>query len=134
MTEVVRVLKKGGIMKIEGPYWKSEERLLCINPRYWDALHHVRMFRDGEMEELMSRHGLERIDYKRIKFFDNILLGYYLKRGDIINQRGVVGGITPLQHFLCKLIYGIPYIIYKISSKYWDNKFPKSIYFEFKKV
>ena len=103
MTEAVRVLKKGGIMKIEVPYWKSEERLLCINPRYWDALHHVRMFRDGEMEELMSRHGLERIDYKRIKFFDNILLGYYLKRGDIINQRGVVGGITPLQHFYVNL-------------------------------
>ncbi len=149
LTEATRVLRQWGEFIIEVPYWKSEERLLSINNRYWDVLHHVRMFRDNELEKVMSKYGFQLTESYGLKFFENITLWYSLRRGDLLNQRGETE-ITPplllnlLNYFFIKeaalfsikskiLIY--PFYIILSPIRWLGNAiFPKSIYFKFRKI
>lgn len=40
---------------IEVPYRRSEELLLKIKPEYRGQVHHVRMFKEGEMEKIFDK-------------------------------------------------------------------------------
>lgn len=132
VSEVVRVLKPSWKFLIEVPYWKSEELLLEIKPQYWDQVHHVRMFKDWEMEEIMKKFWLTLHERKRIKHFDNIGLQFYFKHGNIINQRWDMNIPSHLR-WTFRILYLPYYILYRVFQSYFDNKFPKSIYFEFTK-
>jgi len=146
LKETTRVLKSWWKFIIEVPYWKSEERLLKIKPEYWQQVHHVRMFKDWEMEKVLNKFWFELVKIKRIKFFDNVILWYLLKNWNIINQKWNFSIKPP---FLLSLL---SYFFIKEAALYWtkskiiiypfyllltpirlilDNIFPKSIYFEF---
>jgi len=55
LKEATRVLRSGGKFMIEVPYRKSEELLLKIKPKYREQVHHVRMFRENEMENIFEK-------------------------------------------------------------------------------
>ena len=115
---------------IEVPYWKSEEILLTIKPEYWKQVHHVRMFKDTEMENIFQKLGYVLSKIKKLNFFIHIYLAFAFKRADIINQKGEMNLSKWMKLYFMALYF--PYfIIYKTYPSYFDNKLPKSIYFEF---
>lgn len=132
LKEACRVLKKWGKCIIEVPYWASEEYLLKIKPEYWRQVHHVRLFRDGEMESNLKPFWLELVQLRRIKFFENIVLWYFFKKADIINQKWDMN-ISRNDMWLFRLKYVLFFMIYKIYQDQFDELFPKSVYFEFVK-
>ncbi len=130
LTETTRVLKKWGKFMIEVPYWESEELLLKIKPEYRKQVHHVRMFKDGEMETMFKELWYSLVKTKKIKFFENIILSYLFKRTNIINQKWEMKiNMTMKLKFLLR--HWLLLFAYKMYPSYFDNKFPKSIYFEF---
>lgn len=130
LKEATRVLSSWGKFMIEVPYWRSEELLLKIKPEYREQVHHVRMFKDGEMEKIFEKFWYVLAERKKINFFIHIYLAFAFKRANIINQKGELD----LSKWM-KLYFIVRYVaffcIYKIYPSYFDNKFPKSIYFEF---
>ena len=130
LNEATRVLKKWGKFIVEVPYWRSEVRLLKIKPEYWKQVHHVRMFKDGEMEEIFEKLGFKLDVTKRIKFFDNIVLGFFFKDADIVDQRWSLN-ISKVNKWKFRLKYALLLFAYKIYSEEFDEFFPKSIHFEF---
>ena len=53
INELNRVLVVGGELIVSIPYWKSEELLLKIRPTYFDEIHHVRIFMEGDLEKML---------------------------------------------------------------------------------
>ncbi|MCC7356060.1 MAG: class I SAM-dependent methyltransferase [Candidatus Doudnabacteria bacterium] len=80
VDEIVRVLKPNGVLVVNVPAEKSEQWLLKIRPSYFEEMHHVRIFKVGEMEKLFSERGLLLAKYKRKGFIDHLLLYYLFKR------------------------------------------------------
>lgn len=87
LEESTRVLKKWWKFIIEIPYWKSEQFLLKIKPEYWEQVHHVRMFKEWELENIMNNFWYELIKKKKLNFFENIVLYFQFKKWDIISQK-----------------------------------------------
>jgi ubiquinone/menaquinone biosynthesis C-methylase UbiE len=131
LWEAYRVLKKWWKFIVEVPYWKSEEMLLKIKPSYWDDIHHVRMFRDGEMEAIMEKFGWKLLLKKWRKHFDNISLAWYFRHGDILNQKGDMSLPHPLLRRWFQFSRLPYYLVYRIFQTRFDAWFPKSVYFEF---
>lgn len=130
LKEATRVLKPWGKFMIEVPYWKSEELLLKIKPEYRKQVHHVRMFKDEEMEKTFEKLWYTLAKKKKKNFFIHIYLAFAFKRANIINQKWSMDlSIRMKLYFMAR--YFIFFMIYKIYPSYFDNKFPKSIYFEF---
>lgn len=130
LKEATRVLKSWGKFIVEVPYWQSEEVLLAIKPEYWKQVHHVRMFKDGEMEKIFEKLGYTLSKVKKLNFFIHIYLAFAFKRADIINQKWEMNLSKWMKLYFMALYF--PYfIVYKIYPPYFDNKLPKSIYFEF---
>lgn len=130
LAEATRVLKKGWKFIIEVPYRKSEQRLLAIKPEYREQVHYVRMFKDWDMRQIMSKYELNQYKEKKLKFFQNISLWYYFKNADIINQKwDMVIPKKLMRKFRFKYLW--LFVIYKIFPFPFDKYFPKSIYFEF---
>ena len=80
IKEVKRVLNPGGRFTVTIPYWKSEKWLLKIRPTYFEEIHHVRIFGDGELEGLLSKYGFTMIKKRRIGFLSHIFQYYMFKR------------------------------------------------------
>lgn len=78
--EIVRVLKPKGVLVVNVPAEKSEHWLLKIRPSYFEEMHHVRIFKAGEMEKLFSERGLLLAKHKRKGFIDHLLLFYLFRR------------------------------------------------------
>jgi len=115
---------------IEVPYWKSEELLLKIKPEYRNQVHHVRMFKDWEMESLFALLGYKLQNKKNLNFFIHIYLAFAFKRASIISQKWQMDlNIGMKLYFIIRYI--LFFLVYKFYPSYFDNKFPKSIYFEF---
>lgn len=132
LREATRVLKSWWKFIVEVPYWKSEEVLLKIKPEYWEQVHHVRMFKDGEMERIFENLWYRLSSTKRIYFFIHLYLAFAFKRADIINQKGEMNLSKWMKLYFIALYF--PYfVVYKIFPTYFDNKFPKSMCYEFVK-
>lgn len=130
LNEATRVLKKWWKFVIEVPYWKTEEVLLAIKPEYWKQVHHVRKFADNELEKIMKSKWFQLSLMKKIKHFNYIWLKFYFKHADIINQKWEMN-ISPILRWRFILTYLPYFIFYKFFQDKFDNKMPKSVYFEF---
>lgn len=145
LKESTRVLKSWWKFIIEVPYWKSEERFLKIKPSYWKQVHHVRMFKNWEMEKILNKFWFNLNKTKKLKFFDNITLWYLLKNWNIISQKWNFDIKVPFLLSLISCFFIKEATLYSTKSKFFypfylllspiriilDNFFPKSIYFEF---
>lgn len=130
LQEATRVLKPWGRFMIEVPYRRSEELLLKIKPEYRDQVHHVRMFRDGEMENIFEKLGYTLSKRRKISFFIHVYLAFAFKRANILNQKWAMD-LSKWMKLYFILRYTAFFLIYKLYPSYFDNKLPKSIYFEF---
>lgn len=85
LNEIKRVLKKGGKLIVSVPYYKSEEWLLKLRPTYFQEIHHVRIFKKNELENLLKNKAF--ILDKKIKkgFLQHMELFFLFKRK--INSR-----------------------------------------------
>ena len=153
IKECVRVLKVEGKFIINIPAEKSERWLLKIRPTYFHEIHHVRIFKHDDLENLLSRYGFI-VKYKKPKgFLQHIELYYLFTRNNKSSDSQLGIGhwrdsiATKLIH--SSLIFFDP-IVLKTPLKYvpfWiitvpigfvinyiGNKiFPKSWYYEFEK-
>lgn len=152
VREVQRVMKKGGIFRINVPAEKSEHWLLKVRPSYHREIHHVRIFRDGEMEDVLEKNGFTLLKKQRRDFLKNIELYFMFKRKKESSSQVSIGdwrenwwtktlhvGIlyfspeiltTPLKYlpiWLVTLPVGL--VVNTIGNKV----FPKSMYYEFQK-
>lgn len=78
--EIARVLKTQGTLVVTVPAEKSEQWLLKVRPSYFDEMHHVRIFRAGQMENLFKQRGFSLKKHQRKGFIDHLLLYYLFKR------------------------------------------------------
>jgi len=91
IKEVKRVLKKGGILNINIPYWRSEEWLKKLRPTYFEEIHHVRTFGECELEELIAESGFSLIKKKRAEFFSHVFYYYIFKSKTRSNSQLEIG-------------------------------------------
>lgn len=96
MKEITRVLKPGGRLVVEVPYWRSEERLLRLRPNYFSEIGHQRMFRHGDIESL-GNYGLQLKKVRRKHFIVNIELGWLFRKNiHVANQQGGYSAGVPV--------------------------------------
>ena len=150
LDEINRVASDNCKVLIEVPYYKSEEFLLKINNKYWEKLHHVRMFKKWELEREFKKRWFSLLNKKRFKFFENIYLWYMLSKWNIITQKWEFDIKSPrwlsimlyafsknivFDKITLKSIILIPLFVFLSPVRYiWDFIFPKSIQFLFKKI
>lgn len=152
IAEIKRVLKKGGKLMVNIPYYRSENWLKSIRPTYFDEIHHVRVFGRSELETLLSKQGFSLRKKKREGFLTHIELFYFFKRKrtshtqlGIGNWRDSLVGMflhlfllyfypvvfqTPLKFFPLWIITIPLGFLIELPGNYL---FPKSIYYEFQK-
>lgn len=153
IKEVNRVLKKNGKFIVNVPHPKSEEWLLKIRPTYFKEIHHVRIFKDEDMEKAVLKNGFELVKKQNKGFLQHIELYVLFKRK--IKSKGQVSIGSWRDNYFTKSIHaGIlltdPMVLYTplkyfpiwiitipigVSINLIGGKvFPKSQYYEFKKI
>lgn len=130
LQEATRVLKSWGKFMVEVPYWKSEVELLKIKSQYWEQVHHVRMYKDGDLESIFANLWYTLWKTKKLNFFIHIYFTFAFKHADIINQKGEMN-LSKWMKLYFMFIYFPYFLVYKLYPSYFDNKFPKSVYYEF---
>ena len=80
LDEISRVLKPRGKVIISVPYHKSEKWLLKIRPTYFKEIHHVRIFKENELERLCKKRNLFLKMKKQAGFLQHIELYLLFKR------------------------------------------------------
>ncbi len=80
LGEIRRCLKPGGEVIAEVPYWKSEEWLARLRPSYPLEIHHVRVFGENELEELMRQHGFDLAEKRRKGFLGHLEFFFTFRR------------------------------------------------------
>ena len=85
LDEIARVLKPKGRVIISVPYHRSEKWLLKIRPTYFQEIHHVRIFKENELEKLCKKKHLILMKKKKAGFLQHIELYFLFKRK--INSR-----------------------------------------------
>ncbi len=91
ITEVKRVLKNSGKFIVNIPYWKSEQWLLKLMPTYFEEIHHIRVFTEEELENLLSKKGFSLIKKSRTGFLNHIFQYYMFKRKGRNNSQLGIG-------------------------------------------
>ena len=154
IKECSRVLKKRGKLIVNVPAERSEEWLLKIRPSYFEEIHHVRIFRNNDLEEILGKYGFKCILKKPKDFLDHIELYYRFTQTKKSSSqlsigrwrdslRSLIVGIsmayfdrswvfnTPFKYFPIWIItLPVGSVINFIGNKY----FPKSKYYEFVKT
>ncbi len=148
--EISRVLKKKGILVVNIPFYKSEKWLSKVRPTYFKEIHHVRVFKEKELEEVLEKQGLYVKKKSRRGFIQHIELYILLKRKvksktqlsigswrDNIFTKSVHAMVLYFEPLVLStpLVY-IPIWIITIPLGYVINffgnlVFPKSYYYEF---
>lgn len=157
---MVRVLKVGGKLIVVVPAEKSEKWLLKLRPTYFAEIHHVRVFRIGQLEDTLLKYKFKLIRKKRKGFLQHIEFYYLFK--NVKNSKGQLSignwrenNVTKLLHigmiFLDPTILHVP--LQLLPKWFWlplpvwviafpfgyaintigNRFFPKSIYYEFVK-
>ena len=153
LHEIRRVLKPGGKFVINIPHYNSEKWLLSVRPTYFEEIHHVRIFKEKELESMLKKLGFKLFFKKRTGFLQHIELFLLFKRKVDSRKQTSIGSWrdnyftkmvhatmlffdptvihTPLVYFpLWIITIPIGNTINLIGNKY----FPKSFYYKFKKI
>ncbi|OGH06545.1 MAG: hypothetical protein A2W22_05280 [Candidatus Levybacteria bacterium RBG_16_35_11] len=80
IAEITRVLKSKGKVIVNVPHYKSEEWLLKIRPTYFSEIHHVRFFKEGEIESLFKESKMVLEKKKKKGFLQHFELYFLFKR------------------------------------------------------
>lgn len=150
LDEIARVLKVGGKLIVSVPYYKSESWLKKIRPSYFKEIHHVRVFKETELERYMKKRGFFLHTKKRKGFLQHIELYILFKRNVKSKTQLSIGSwrdnyftkfvhITALYFDRAVLLTPLRYIPFWVVTlpigelvNYVGNKsFPKSSYYEF---
>lgn len=86
LSEIHRVLKPGGKLFVEVPFWRSEEKLVRIRPTYFSEIGHQRIFREGD-ERIFLKHGFSIDRTKKKHGIVNYELQYQFRRGVLIHDQ-----------------------------------------------
>jgi len=150
INEIRRILKKRGKLIVNIPYYKSEYWLLKVRPTYFQEIHHVRIFKENELENFLKNKNFSLFKKLKIGFLQHFELYFLFKKK---NQSKVQTGIgswrdsflgimfhtamlffspiifyTPLKYIPIWIItLPIGYIINFFGNKF----FPKSLFYEF---
>ncbi|MDO9464795.1 MAG: class I SAM-dependent methyltransferase [bacterium] len=89
LREISRVLKTDGKFIINIPYWKSEEWLGKIRPSYFEEIHHVRVFKDSELDSILAKYNMRILSKKKSGFLSHIEHYYMFTRK--INSKTQLG-------------------------------------------
>lgn len=149
LSEVYRVLKEGGGFIINVPHYKSESWLVKLRPTYFKEIHHVRVFKENELDKLFKEHHFKIIKKQKRGFLQHIELFFLFKRKINSKTQLSIGSWrdnyftkfvhvamllfdpivihTPLVYFPVWIItIPIGYVINLVGNRI----FPKSFYFE----
>lgn len=150
LSEIKRVLKKGGWLMVSIPYYKSEEWLLKLRPTYFKEIHHVRIFKKNELDKLLKNKGFVIGKKTKKGFLQHIELYFLFKRK--INSKTQVSigswrdniwtkSLHATMLYFDPLVLQTPLVYFPlwiitipagIFINYFGNKvFPKSFYYEF---
>lgn len=80
LSEVSRVLKKNGVFKINIPHYKSEAWLLKLRPTFPKEIHHVRVFKDNELDNILIKYGFVINKKARKGFLQHLELFFLFNR------------------------------------------------------
>ncbi len=152
LNEISRVLRSKGRFIASIPYYKSERWLLKIRPSYFKEIHHVRVFKRNELENLCRRENLILTKKRKKGFLQHIELFFLFKRKNKSNSQISIGSWrdnvwtkmihaimlyfdplaleTPLKFFPIWVVT-IPFGL--IINNFGSLFFPKSLYYEFVK-
>lgn len=153
LVEVRRVLKTKGKFVVNVPYHKSEKWLIKIRPTYFSEIHHVRIFKERELEHMIIKMGFKLKNKKKTGFLHHIELFFLFKRKVDSKKQTSIGSwrdsfVTKVVHavmlyfdpvILKTPLFYIPIWIITLpvgyAVNYVGNKFlPKSMYYEFIKI
>ena len=154
LNEVTRVLKPGGMLFIVVPNDVSELWLLKLRPTYHQEIHHVRIFKDGDLESMLQTKGFKLVKLTRKNFMQHFELYYFFKTQRATATQLEIGKWD--SNILNKAVHGIsllfdPYWVFNTPLKYFPlwivtlplgfvinyfgNKvMPKSMCYEFEKA
>lgn len=153
VREIARVLKAGGKLVVIVPGERSEHWLAHLRPTYSQEIHHVRIFKSGQLRKIFEKNGLIMKKYQPRNFLQHLELYYFLKTHktsssqlEIGNWRtnwlsilvhAIVSMFDPYWVFHTPLVF-IPLWIFTLPIGFVINFFgnritPKSIYYEFVK-
>ncbi len=80
ISEVRRVLKKKGKFIINVPHYNSEKWLLKLRPTYFKEIHHVRVFRENELDHLLRQNSFKLLRKDKKGFLQHIELFFLFSR------------------------------------------------------
>lgn len=154
LKEMTRVLKPGGVLKIQIPAANSERWLLKIRPSYHEEIHHVRIFEDEAIEKLVAPFNLKLIEKQRVNFTDHFYLYFLFHSTKIAECQTGMGSwrnhwwgifVAPIHGYLTpEIVFGtwlkyIPIWLVTLPLGYVINYFgnkvmPKSLTYEYQKL
>jgi ubiquinone/menaquinone biosynthesis C-methylase UbiE len=91
LSEIKRVLRKQGKLRITVPLEKSEKILIKYNPDYPKQIGHRRFFSKNKIEEVLKKKGFKIKSRKTCNSIEHLYWRHVFKKGGrIINQLGEV--------------------------------------------
>jgi ubiquinone/menaquinone biosynthesis C-methylase UbiE len=153
LNEVNRILKKGGRFFINIPYHKSEYWLLKIRPSFHKEIHHVRIFKDNQLENMLEKRKFQLLKREYRDFLQHLELYVLFKRKIKSNTQLSIGSwrdnaFTIFVHIFVlyfnravmktPLVYLPIWIVTlpvgELINSFGNKNFPRSVYYVFKKT
>jgi len=120
MGEIRRVLKSGGKLQVDIPYWRSEKILLKLKSDYFKEIGHKRIFASGEMPNKLKEKSFKVLRTRRKKFYQNIFWIIEFWRGkDIADEVGGVVSQTAFDVFLQNILIFFTPELFQTKAKYF---------------
>jgi ubiquinone/menaquinone biosynthesis C-methylase UbiE len=154
LKEAARVTKKNGKLLAEIPSEKSEKWLLSKRPTFHKEIHHVRIFKDKDLENKLANYSFKIIKKKNKNFLQHLELYYSFKTKGLSSTQLDIGSwndtaLSIMVHIIVSFFD--PYWVFNTHLKYvpfwiitlpvgyvvnyFGNKImPKSVYYEFVKL
>lgn len=152
LDEIARVLKSGGKFIASIPFYRSEKWLVKLRPTYFKEIHHIRVFKEKELEKFCLKRSLILKKKRKTGFLQHVELFFLFKRKINSKTQLSIGSWrdnyytkslhavilyfsptalkTPLKYFpIWILTIPAGYLINITGSRF----FPKSLYYEFEK-
>lgn len=120
LEEIKRVLKQGGKLLIDIPYWRSEKVLLRLNENYFKEIGHRRIFAPGELQKKLKEKSFRILKIKRKKFYQNVFwIIEFLRGKDIADEVGKVKNPTLFDIFLQNILIFFTPELFQTKAKYF---------------
>lgn len=150
LDEISRVLKVNGRLVVSVPYYKSEAWLIKLRPSYFKEIHHVRVFKENQLERLASKRKLKVTKKRRKGFLQHIELFILFKRKTKSKTQLSIGSwrdtlwtrcVHAVMLFFDPMVLHTPLVYFPVwivtlpmgwvINAFGNNIFPKSQYYEF---